>query len=232
MRRLHIVLHVSHEGPGTIAEVAEEMGWELSFTRLFLGEPWPSMGDFDALVIMGGPMGVYDKLPSLQEEQVFLSKVLEADLPVLGVCLGAQLLAAAFGGKVYPHIHREIGWWPISPAQSDKTALFEMLGQQIVLHWHGDTFDLPAEAILLASSEACRQQAFSMRGGRILGLQFHAEVNSDMVKDFVEFDEETIKNGGLWVQRSEDILAAAATHTPSCRQLMHSLVRNWMSCFQ
>jgi len=231
MKRLHILQHVAHEGPGAIAVAAEENGCTLTYTRLFNGDSFPALDQFDALAIMGGPMGVYDDLPWLKAEQQFIKAVIDAGKPVLGVCLGAQLIAAVAGAQVYPHTHREIGWWPIglTASGSNSTLLEGFPASQQVLHWHGDTFDLPEEAVLLASSEACQHQAFSLKDGRVLGLQFHFEVDEEMVQQFADFDAAVLKEGGDWVQSSDQILSEAGKHIPACRNLMKTLVARWLN---
>lgn len=230
MKRLHILQHVAHEGPGAIADAAQELGFTLTYTRLYAGDHFPGITEFDALAVMGGPMGVYDDLPWLKAEQQFIREARDVGKPVLGVCLGAQLIAAVAGAKVFPHRHREIGWWPITLSESGaRSSLLEGFpASQHVLHWHGDTFDLPEGAELLASSEACQHQAFSMQEGRVLGIQCHFEVDEGMVGQFVDFDSAVLSQGGTWVQSQSQILMEAEKHVSVCQNLMKIIVSRWL----
>lgn len=175
MRAL-ILQHVHFEGPGSISTWLEQQGANISCCRLYQGERLPDTTDINLLVVMGGPMSVNDEeqYPWLREEKAFIRRTAEAGRPVLGICLGAQLIASALGAAVYPNQHKEIGWFPIS-GMSDSGDRFHFPWETVVFHWHGETFDLPAGAMLLASSELCRNQAFQI-GRTVIGLQFHLEV--------------------------------------------------------
>jgi len=134
--------------------------YSLSFTKFYLNEPLPQHSDYDVLIVMGGPMGVYDesKYPWLIEEKKFLKEAISKNKKILGVCLGSQLLANALGAKVYPNKEKEIGFFPINKIQSQSTLLSNLPESFVVFQWHGDTFDLPAGAELLASSDVCKNQ--------------------------------------------------------------------------
>ena len=191
MKRLHYLQHVPFETPGAILDWARNKGYEVGGTRLYLDEPFPSAGDFDLLVLMGGPMSVHDEsqYPWLGEEKAFVKEVIsDEDGPkVLGICLGAQLLAEALGGEVFPNPEKEIGWFPIELTRAGKGhPLFEGWPESLmVFHWHGETFSLPPGAIHLARSEACKNQAF-LYENRILALQFHLEVTPEIVVELLE----------------------------------------------
>ncbi len=190
MKRLHYIQHVPFETPGAILDWAYNKGYEVTRTRLYLDEPFPSLGDFDFLVIMGGPMGVHDEAqyPWLVEEKAFIKNVLGDDeIQILGICLGAQLLAESLGGEVFPNRYKEIGWFPISLTKAGQAhPLFEGWPEKLVVfHWHGETFSLPPEAIHLARSEVCENQAF-VYDDRVLGLQFHLEVTPEIVSELLE----------------------------------------------
>ncbi len=172
---IHSLEHQSYEGPGRIADWARARGHALTRTALHAGEPMPSLESFDLLVVMGGSMNIYEhrEHPWLVEEKRFLGEVIAAGKPVLGICLGAQLLADALGGKVFQNAEKEIGWWPVRVF--DRRAPFAHFPDRLtVMHWHGDTFSLPPGARAVAESAGCAQQAF-VQGDRVVGLQFHLE---------------------------------------------------------
>jgi len=175
---LHYLKHVPFEGLGSIRDWAENAGVNITSTRLYEHDPLPDMDTFDCLVIMGGPMSVNDILqfPWLADEKRFVRNAINQGKTVLGVCLGAQLIVDVLGAAIYPNTHKEIGWFPIrkaAAAKDDRAAAFlpDLLD---VFHWHGETFDLPEGATLLASSDACTNQGFIYHE-RVMGLQFHLE---------------------------------------------------------
>jgi GMP synthase-like glutamine amidotransferase len=196
------IQHVPYEGPGSIATVAARRGEPLSICRPYLGEPLPTLRELRGLIVMGGPMGVSDTAahPHLVGELELMAAVLEAGLALLGVCLGAQLLAAALGARVYRGELPEIG--PGSVALSEAGRADPVLGaagreRLAVVHWHGETFDLPRRAVRLASSALYPNQAFRV-GANAYGLQFHVEVDDALAEGWrehlpagVEIDEDT-----------------------------------------
>jgi GMP synthase (glutamine-hydrolysing) len=157
--RILYVQHVPFETPGVIVDWALEMNYPLSGTRLYDGEVLPDAGAFDFLVIMGGPMGVRDEHahPWLAGEKRFIEQTIRAGKKVLGICLGAQLIAEVLGARVYRNTHREIGWFPVRlTARGAASPVFGVLpGGFDAFHWHGDTFTLPAGCVHAAESEAC-----------------------------------------------------------------------------
>jgi GMP synthase-like glutamine amidotransferase len=172
---VHSLEHQSYEGPGTIADWAQARGHTLTRTALYAGETPPPLASFDLLVVMGGLMNIYQHRdhPWLVAEKAFLAEVIAAGKPVLGICLGAQLLADVLGGKVFQNAEKEIGWWPVRVF--DRRPPFASFPKHLtVMHWHSDTFTLPPGARRVAESEACTQQAF-VHGDRVVGLQFHLE---------------------------------------------------------
>lgn len=207
--RLHYFQHVPFEGPASIEEWAKAKGWSLSPTRLFDGEPLPDVNDFDWLIIMGGPMNVdeEEKYPWLAQEKRFIEGAIKAGKVVLGICLGAQLIAAALGAKVFSNRYKEIGWFPIDLTHEAQTSLLlHFLPKRFtVFHWHGDTFDLPHGACRLAESEGCANQAF-LYGDRVLALQCHLESTKASVQDLIMYCGQELV-AGPYIQTAESILA-------------------------
>ena len=180
-----ILQHVAVESPGRILPALEQVRATPRIVRVDLGEPVPRVLEgFAGLVVMGGPMGVYEteRHPHLRDELALIEDGLKRRAPVLGVCLGSQLLAAALGARVYPSGGKEIGWLEVrltAAARSDP-AFARVADRFRPLHWHGDVFDLPAGAVSLASSDATPHQAFRAEGSA-LGLLFHLEVTPAQV---------------------------------------------------
>jgi GMP synthase-like glutamine amidotransferase len=180
------IQHVPFEGPGLIAEVAGRRGIELRQCHPYRGEPLPPENELDGLVVMGGPMGAGDTVehPYLAREAELIAAMVNAGRPVLGVCLGAQLLARALGARIYRGEQAEIGFGTVSLTQAGlEDPVLGSLGVEIlpVMHWHQDTFDLPAQALWLARSELFAHQAFRV-GKRTYGLQFHLEVDRELAR--------------------------------------------------
>ena len=188
--KLHYLQHVPFEGLGSIASWAKARRAQISRTRLFADEALPSADEIDLLVVMGGPMGVYDEhdYPWLVREKKFLKQAIDTGTRVLGVCLGAQLIAEVLGARVYPNDHKEIGWFPIEGVKVVPSGSIEKVLSNAgeVFHWHGDTFDLPTGATHLAKSQACKNQAFSVGDHQILALQFHLETTSNAAQALID----------------------------------------------
>jgi GMP synthase-like glutamine amidotransferase len=183
------LLHVPFEGPAWIGSWAKENSLALEEVALFRGAALPQAADFDGLVVMGGPMGVNDeyRFNWMQPEKALIATAVQQGKPTLGICLGAQLIASALGSRVYPNPRKEIGWFPVDKtAQAEGSVFGTALPKRFTaLHWHGDTFDLPPEAVHLASSPACVNQAFAYKDN-VLGLQFHLEATPASVDALIE----------------------------------------------
>jgi len=178
--------HVPFEHPGWIADALAEHGLEWRYVDLHeLPDADVRPADADALIFMGGPMSANDDLPYIHRELALIEEATTLGKPLLGVCLGAQLIAKAHGASVYRNAVKEIGWLPVSwTAAANDDRLFAGLGNpETVFHWHGETFDLPSGAELLATSAGCRHQAYRI-GDRIYGLQFHLEVTPQMISQW------------------------------------------------
>lgn len=175
---IHYLQHVPFEGVGSIETWAVANGHSLSSTRLYAAEQFPPLERFDMLVVMGGPMSIHDEHEYvwLKAEKWFIKQVIEAGKPVLGICLGAQLIADVLGGEVHPGKEKEIGWFPITlNPDFQRSTLGQLLPASFeVFHWHGETFSVPKGALHIASSLACENQGFIFNE-RVIALQFHLE---------------------------------------------------------
>jgi GMP synthase-like glutamine amidotransferase len=187
MQRWTIVQHVPWEGPGSIATEARARGLTVESYRMDLQPRLPASDDVEGLIVMGGPMGVYEaeRYPFLQDEMKLIAEIVRRGQPVLGVCLGAQLLAGALGARVYPGPAQEIGFSTVElTANARQDPIFGALADPLpVFHWHGDTFDLPDGAVLLAKNANYGRQAFRV-GKNAYGLQFHVELDLKLWKDW------------------------------------------------
>ena len=182
-----VVQHVAGEGPGLIEEIARRRALPLDLRRMDLGESLPDASAIAALIVLGGPMGAYETIahPHLLDEQHLLEDAVARGLPVLAICLGSQLLAAALGARVYPGPDPEIGVGDVRlTAEGEADPLLGPAGPKFqAMHWHGDTFDLPPEAVHLASTRAYKHQAFRV-GDRAWGLQFHVELDGGLAREW------------------------------------------------
>lgn len=173
-----VVRHVAFEDLGTFGPVLSAAGFDLTVMDAGVDDVFEPIVHSDLVVVLGGPIGVYeqDRYPFLSDELRALSKRAREGRATLGICLGAQLIAAALGARVFPGGKKEIGWGPLELTAAGRDSCVGKLQGQSVLHWHGDTFDLPRGAELLASTSVYPHQAFSV-GSNILALQFHPEID-------------------------------------------------------
>ncbi len=228
--RVHFFQHVPFEGLGSIGAWLEERRHIVTATRFFEESLLPETDAIDLLIVMGGPMSVNDgaRHPWLHDERSFIAGMIREGKAVLGVCLGAQLIASALGAEVYPNRTREIGWFPIRrilPPDGDLKGdgrLFQFPEECLVFHWHGETFDLPPGAVRLAESEACLNQAFQY-GRRVIGLQFHLESTPSGVRDLVENCGAELNLPGS-VQSPEQILSVTGHRYGEINRLMADLL--------
>ena len=178
--RAHYLQHVPFESLGSIDPWLESAGYQVTVTKLYESASTPSPSQLDLLIVMGGPMSVNDeeRFPWLRLEKQFIRNTIESGKAVLGICLGAQLIANSLGESVYPNRRKEIGWYPVRGIAHEEESIFRFPSSVDVFHWHGETFDLPEGAVLLAKSEACENQAFQF-GSNVIGLQFHLETTPE-----------------------------------------------------
>lgn len=224
--RVHAIRNAPFEGPALIGEWAQARGHVLTESAA-PSEEYPAARDVDLLVVMGGPMDADDHAvsPWLAAEKSFVRQVLDVGGRVLGVCLGAQILAEVAGGRVRRNPEREIGWFPVSVTEAGRRErLFAGFDGAVVGHWHGDTFDLPDGIEAVLSSEACVNQAFVLPGGRAVGLQFHLEWTPESLAELVAHCGEEAVAATRWVMTGDAILAQASTHAEANRRLLFTLL--------
>jgi len=232
--RVHYLQHVAHEPPQLIEAWAVDRGHSFTGALLDEGEPVPALPAFDALVVMGGPMNVYEdaRYSWLGPEKALIRAAIDGGRPILGVCLGAQLLADALGAPVSRNPEPEVGWWPVqrTPASVSSPVFAGIPDAFDCLHWHGDTFALPPGSTHLARSEACAHQAFAVNGGRLLGLQFHLEESAAGVDLLLHHARADLVEAPF-VQDADTIRRLGVGHYAATRTILYRLLDNWQSCW-
>jgi len=222
--RVHFLQHAEHEGLGCIERWLRARGHRVSGTRLHRGEDLPDARDFDWLIVMGGPMNIYehDRYPWLIAEKFLIRDACVMKKKVLGICLGSQLLADVLGGSVSQSEDQEIGWFDVFLSDDAiRSEYFKEFPETFqAFHWHGDTFRYPPGATPLMSSQACPNQAFSWGEGRVLGLQFHLEVELADARRWLEVDA---PEPARFVQSAEEMLRDPKRFVENTR-LMHLLL--------
>jgi GMP synthase (glutamine-hydrolysing) len=228
MSRVLVVQHVAFEGLGTIADALGDADVLAGYIRADQGQAIPtSMGDAAGLVVMGGPMGVYeqDRYPFLRDEIRLIEDALEREKPVLGICLGSQLLASALGAEVRKAKSKEIGWHQVWQSEGDleDQLLSGIDSSFMAYHWHGDVFELPAGAGVLVSSETTRNQAFRY-GGSAYGFLFHLEATGDIIRDMVKAGDDELQEIAA---DGDQILAETGNHLPRLQQIGRLVWKRW-----
>jgi GMP synthase-like glutamine amidotransferase len=206
--RIHSLLHAKHEGIGAIVQWIEHHGYSYDSTNLYLGENLPAPDDFDMLIVMGGPMSINDseRYEWLTSEITFIKDVIKQGKYVIGICLGAQLIAAALGAKISACEYKEIGWFPVKKAMWLAHPVADFLPfYYTTFHWHGETFDLPDGAKRIMTSEVCENQAFIF-SNNVAAFQYHMEVTPEIIEEFVmKGEEELVKD--KYIQTPVEIMA-------------------------
>lgn len=229
MRKMRIacIQHVPFEGPGNIEIWARDRDHPFRIVRLYEREKLPALDSFDVLVVMGGPMSVHDEAEYewLPAEKALVRECLQGKKFVLGICLGSQLLAEVLGTTVYRNPVREIGWFPIQ-LEPDAVGSFCFLGLPStldVLHWHGETYNLPPGCIHIARSKGCAVQAFEHPSA--LGLQFHLEATADGLTELISHCGNEI-GSGPYEQRADDILSSENAHGGPAKDALYTILNN------
>jgi GMP synthase-like glutamine amidotransferase len=230
--KFHVLRHVAFEGLGAIESWLQTNQHTYDYI-LFYHEHFvlPLPEDVDGLIILGGPMGVYetDSHPWLLEEMAFIKDIIDLNKPVLGICLGAQLIAKVLGANVSQHTQLEIGWYPIklTSAGREHPLMAGFSESTTVLHWHGDSFEIPKNTIHLCSSEACSNQGFIYKDN-VFGLQFHIELRRPTIQKLIENAEFT-NTDAPFVQTPETMMSMAKHHDPACDKILDLLLIHWLS---
>lgn len=206
--RIHSLQHVPFEDIGSLMQDITAKGHSLTTTHWYKGDRAPALDSVDVLIVMGGPMGIYDHdiYPWLAEEKALIAAAISAGKKIMGICLGAQLIACVLGANVTRNAHREIGWFPLQiAAEASNHPIAKLLAEcHQVFHWHGDTFEIPAQAQLLAASEACAHQAYVI-DNQVYGFQFHLETTEKSATALIENCSEDLDNS-TYVQTADEIL--------------------------
>ena len=222
MMRMAVLQHVEFEGPAAVADWAAARGFPLRLFLLHRDPTLPSLVDFDMLTVMGGPMSANDeaRLSWLGPEIALIREAIAADKTVLGICLGAQIIAKALDARVYPGSAKEIGWLPVQRTGSHP--FFDGVPDSFTpFHWHDETFDLPREAVMLVKSEITETQAFAV-GQRVLGLQFHMEATEDSVRELLKGAAHEIGHGAF--EQPPGTILANLNQCASLRPLLDTVL--------
>jgi len=213
--RIHAIMHAPFEILGAIEKWVKEKNHLLSETHTYLNQKLPDVAEFDLLVIMGGPQSPLEikKFPYLQNEIELTKQVIKANKPIIGICLGAQIIAEALGAETTPSEFKEIGHYPIQLTKEGlEDPIFSHFDREFnVMHWHNDMPGLPTNAVLLAKSKGCSRQAFRY-GDRIYGFQFHLEMTHELIKGMMEHCEADLAPG-KYIRSREEMMLTDCTLT-------------------
>jgi GMP synthase (glutamine-hydrolysing) len=206
--RIHCIIHAPFEMPGAVATWVLKKGYSLTFTHTYNGEKLPAVSAFDFLVIMGGPQSPLElnKFPYIANEIILTKQAIQANKPVIGFCLGAQIIGESLGATTQKSPHKEIGQYPIMLTKAaEQDPVFKTMSTTFdVIHWHNDMPGIPPNAVLLAYSEGCPQQAFRY-GDRVYGLQFHMEMTQELVEGMIKHCPEDLQ-AGQYIRSEQELL--------------------------
>jgi len=221
--RVHVLQHVPFEGLGSVFTWLQARNAIVTTTRLFEAASFPALSEFDVLVALGGPMSVNDEddLPWLRDEKRLVREAILSGKAVLGICLGAQLMASSLGARVYPGSNKEIGWFPIYACEHHSDA-FVFPTTTDGFRWHGETFDLPNGATHLAKSEGCLHQAFQV-GERAIGLQFHLETTAASADAIISNCRDELVPA-RYIQTEQELRAVPPSRYAGINALMESVL--------
>ncbi len=229
--RMHCLRHVAFENEAAIGGWAKAQGYELSCSDLYAGDLLPEPDAFDWLVVMGGPMGVHDvaDYPWLLQEKLLISQAVERGKTVLGICLGAQLIADVLGGPVTRNQYKEIGWLPVRlhPGAAKSPVFAELPAEFMAFHWHGDTFACPTGGTQAAYSAGCDNQAFVFNE-RVVGLQFHLETTAESMESLLTHGKDDL-TPGPFVQNADEMRQQSAEYLDQLHSMMESMLRGLAS---
>lgn len=233
MKPIAIFRHLECEGPGYFADFLVQRQIPHTLIRIDQHDPIPtSIDDYSALVFMGGPMSVNDDLDWITAEIKLIQQARKVDLPLLGHCLGGQLIAKALGGTVGKNPVKEIGWHTVSKQTGAESEdwLSSLPNEAEVFHWHGETFSIPQGAIPLLSSQFCKNQAFAI--GNTLALQCHVEMTAPMVKEWVSEYAEELSSPTESLQAADRILADLESKISQLKPIADSIYQRWIRALQ
>ncbi len=229
MKPLYIFRHIACEGPAYLATVLERKAIPWQLVAIDAGEPVPeSIDGCSGLVLMGGPMSVNDDLPWIGQELALIRAAQAAGLPVLGHCLGGQLISKALGGAVTANPVKEIGWYPVRKSGTAAAArwLAGLPEEMTLFHWHGETFSIPAGAELILENDTCAHQAFAI--GNTLALQCHVEMEAPMVAEWAALYNDEIKHPSATVQSAAEMTADLDRRIAGAQQVADMLYERWL----
>lgn len=228
MPSIFCLTHTSHEGPGLIEDWAQETGLPFHIIPVYNGSSFPEPEPSDGIVVMGGPMNIYDDqlYPWLIKEKLFLTRYISNGNKILGICLGAQLLADRLGARVTGNEYPEIGWFDINWSnEALKHPYFsDCRTTERYLHWHGDTFEIPPGSLHLASSEVCKNQGF-LWNSQVLGLQFHPEIAEEALRKMIMGNKSDLEQNSPYIQSEEQIINGSGLYCSDSETLFKLLDR-------
>ncbi|RMH50372.1 MAG: type 1 glutamine amidotransferase [Zetaproteobacteria bacterium] len=225
-RPILLLQQVAHEPAALIDERLQAAGFRC-VTHLLSRQPPPATcGDYAGIVIMGGPASARDDTPAIRGQLALLTQAIAQGVPLFGVCLGAQLSAKAAGGAIILAEQRELGWYPLNPAEAaaDDPLFMHLQPKTMVFQWHGESFTLPEQAVLLARGEAVARQAFRLGRGQY-GLQFHLEIDAALIETWIDHGEN--ERAWLGAEGIARVRRESPTYLPAAHALCRRLVDGW-----